>query len=304
MKRLATLTAVSVLLLTSSAAAQPRPVPPAAVDTASRDPMRWDPRWPKFRTEEYIATGLMAAVAFGSLAIPVATERWTTVNGFDAEVRDTLRLSNPARREEARDASDVLLTLLVNQLIVDNLMVTWWAHELPEEALQMALMDFEALALTSAVNGIVAGLASRERPYREACVGPEELQTRDCVDSKRYRSFFSGHTSTSFTVAGLVCVHHAHMPIYGGGAPDALACGTAFLAAAAVGLMRIASDQHFATDVLTGAAVGVASGLGLPWLLHYRGGATPPAGRRRSDTGGLSVRFAPAPLGGYLIGAF
>jgi membrane-associated phospholipid phosphatase len=189
-------------------------------------------------------------------------------------------------------------------MLMDNFLVTWWAHGRGEEAFQMTAMDIEALAFTGAVNGLVAGLASRQRPYRDTCVGPEELQTRDCVDSKRYRSYFSGHTSTSFTVAGLVCMHHAYFPIYGGGAPDAVACVTTFATAAVVGAMRVVSDQHFASDVLTGAAIGTLSGLGIPWLLHYRGGAAPAGDRRRAGEGGVTVRLVPSALGGSLMGTF
>ena len=313
----------AMVLAASPALAQPKPASPTsptspaeptspikpiksapAAHEATFSPVTWDPRWPRFRTEEFIATGAMAAVAFGSLAIPVTEDRWTTVNGFDAGVRDALRLSGYERREAAKDASDVGLTLLINQLLIDNAVVVWWGHGRSEEALQLTLMDIEALAFTSAVNGIIAGFASRQRPYRETCIGPEELQSQDCTSSKRYRSYFSGHTSTSFTIAGLVCMHHAHLPIYGGGAPDAIACGASFIAAAAVGTMRVISDQHFASDVLTGAAFGTLSGIGLPWLLHYRGGATPPTSRGRAGSGGVSVRLAPAPTGAYLMGAF
>jgi membrane-associated phospholipid phosphatase len=98
-----------------------------------------------------------------------------------------------------------------------------------------------------------------------------------------------------------VCSHHAHLPLYGGGAPDVLACAASFAAAATVGTLRVVSDQHFTTDVLTGAAVGTLTGLGLPWLLHYRGGATPDVSARPA---GATVGFVPAPLGGAIVGVF
>jgi hypothetical protein len=283
-----------------------KPASPALAADVIKPPLvRWDPSWPKFRTEEYVATGILAATAFASLAIPVAEDRWTTINGFDAELRGALRLSGFESREAAKDASDVMLTLLLNQLLLDNAVVVWWGHGRGDEALQLTLMDIEALAFTGAVNGLVAGFASRERPYRDRCYGiDQERAPRDCTSSKRYRSYFSGHTSTSFTAAALTCIHHAYLPIYGGGAPDAIICGASFAAAAAVGAMRVVSDQHFASDVLTGAAIGTLSGLGLPWLLHYRGGAAPAASSERGRPAGVTLRFAPAPMGGAMMGTF
>jgi len=39
-------------------------------------------------------------------------------------------------------------------------------------------------------------------------------------------------------------------------------------------LMRVATDVHYVSDVLVGATIGTATGLLLPWALHYRYGAT------------------------------
>jgi len=43
---------------------------------------------------------------------------------------------------------------------------------------------------------------------------------RDCADDvQRNQSFLSGHTAMSFTGAGLICVEHANLALYGGGSP-------------------------------------------------------------------------------------
>ncbi|MGK3989640.1 phosphatase PAP2 family protein [Sorangium sp. So ce136] len=288
--------------------APPGPARPAAAPERGAAPPKiaWDPRWPRFRTSEYVATGLLAATAFGTLAIPPSEGRWTAVNGFDGSAREALRIRSDRQRETARDASDLLLTVMTNHLAVDSLLVAWWGHGRGSVAWEIAMIDIEALTLNAALNGVVAGLTSRERPYRAVCTGPVEEQDRDCRGSKRYRSFFSGHSSTAFTAAALTCSHHAHLPLYGGGAPDALACVASLGTAAAVATLRVVSDQHFATDALTGAAVGTLTGLAVPWLLHYRGGAAAEADTaaraRRGDA--VSIRFVPAPLGGYLVGRF
>jgi hypothetical protein len=35
----------------------------------------------------------------------------------------------------------------------------------------------------------------------------------------KFQSFISGHTLMAFTGAGLICAHHSHLPLYGGGVP-------------------------------------------------------------------------------------
>ena len=67
----------------------------------------------------------------------------------------------------------------------------------------------------------------------------------------------------------MACVHHRQLDLYGDETSDAIACAVPLGLAAGVALLRIVADQHYATDVLVGAAVGALSGLGLGLLLHY-----------------------------------
>ncbi|MBK8257948.1 MAG: phosphatase PAP2 family protein [Polyangiaceae bacterium] len=243
----------------------------------------------------------MGVAVFAALAIPPEPDRWRDMGSFDAEARSVLRIKDDSLRNTARDASDLVLTLMVNQLVVDATLVAWWGHDRPSVARELILMDLEAMAVMGGIQAIVSGVASRWRPYRDTCVGPEEKQTRDCRDNKEFRSFFSGHTSGAFTVAGLMCIHHAYLPLYGGGTREGLTCAASMAAAATVGMLRVVSDQHFVTDALVGAAVGTLSGLGIPWLLHYRGGADVTAAGSKSNST-FSVRLVPMPLGIGLAG--
>jgi len=281
----------------------PRSDPPGT-DRGSRDrvDLRWDPDWPEFRDSEFIVTGLAIAASLGSLAIPDGDGRWTTRNGFDEEARDTFLLKAPSAQQQARDASDILLIALTNQLAIDSVVVAWWGYDRPSITWQMSLMDIEVLTINAAVNGVVAGLVGRQRPYGdEQCARrPVERQTAECLGRRRYRSFFSGHASTAFAAAGLTCMHHAHMPLYGGGSAEAVACGGALTAAAAVGSLRVMSDQHWVSDIMIGATIGSTLGFGLPWALHYRGGATPVA-KAEND---LSISLVPSPTGGTVVGTF
>lgn len=306
---------------TTSAAAEP-PGSPAAPATAKvesgpraapatetpivvipSDPVRWDERWPKFRVSEYVVTPILGVGVFAAKAIPPQPGNWRGVPEFDRSARNAVRMDSIAARNTADDASDLILGLMVNQLVVDATLVAWWGHDQPGLGYQMILMDMEALAVVGSFQAVVSGLVSRWRPFRGTCLGPVDKQTQDCQDNKQFTSFFSGHTSGAFTVAGLMCMHHAHIPLYGGGAREALTCAASFAAAASVGYLRMAADQHYLSDVLTGAAIGTITGLGLPWLLHYRGGAQPEKGGKKSASQ-VSFNIMPMPMGLAASGEF
>jgi hypothetical protein len=285
----------------STAIAGAASAPPPGPRTAPLPPT-WDPAWRRSSTADYVVTSISLAGALGSLAIPKSTTRWTSVDGLDQSVHDALEIKSLSWRENARDFSDALLTLSFNQLAVDSLVVAWWGYDDRDLAWQLASIDAEAMALDAFVQGLTSGLTSRERPYsKDECGDPRFSQTADCVGSNRYRSFFSGHTSTTFTAAGLTCEHHAHLPLYGGGAGDALACVGALAAAGATGYLRMAADMHYFTDVMTGAAVGSLIGFGAPWLFHYRRRGLPLAG---ALPGGGFYALVPAQGGVGVMGAF
>jgi len=276
--------------------------PQPAIPDLPKHPVKWREDWPKFRVAEYIATPLLGVGVFAARTIPPQPNNWRHVSDFDVASRNAIRIGSPGGRNTADDASDLILGLMVNQLLVDATLVAWWGHNQSSVGYQMLLIDLEALALTGALQAVVSAGVSRWRPFRDTCVGPVEDQTQDCQDNKQFTSFWSGHTSGAFTVAGLMCMHHAHVPLYGGGVREALTCAASFAAAASVGYLRMAADQHFMTDVLVGAAIGTMSGLGVPWLLHYRGGATPE--KKKKSGSQVSFRVLPTPVGLSASGEF
>ncbi len=96
-----------------------------------------------------------------------------------------------------------------------------------------------------------------------------------CADRQTTQSFFSNQATNAFTGAGLVCLHHTAMSLWGDEAADASACVGGITVATIAGLLRVMSDFEYLTDVITGALVGMVSGWLLPYLLHYQGGARP-----------------------------
>ena len=83
------------------------------------------------------------------------------------------------------------------------------------------------------------------------------------------------------SMAGLTCVHHQHLPLYGGGVADLAPCLAMIGVSLGTGVARIMGDRHWASDVLTGWTVGALSGYVLPSVLHYGFGGGRPMGEMR-----------------------
>lgn len=236
------------------------------------DALTWDPAWPKFRTGEWIATGLGIGALLGSRLAPPASGGWQGGTAFDESARDVLRVEGQNGRRWARDFSDIGLVINESLPYFDAIVIAGWYRRSAEVAWQQGLITAEVLAVTAGLQAIVSSVAGRERPYVRNCGDGLPAESRDCTVTDRYRSFYSGHSSQSFAGAAVACMHHAYVPLYGGGAADNWACVGALGVAAATALMRVRTDVHYVTDVATGALVGGATGVLLPWLLHYRFG--------------------------------
>lgn len=66
-------------------------------------------------------------------------------------------------------------------------------------------------------------------------------------------SFPSGHTSIAFTNAALLYYEYKDSNLW--------YASSGFLFATATGMLRIANNKHYVSDVLTGAGIGMASGI-------------------------------------------
>jgi membrane-associated phospholipid phosphatase len=290
--------AALVILLPARAAAQPTPAEPSA----QRDrPQAFEPAWqPEVGFADFLVTGAGVSVAVAGAVTPPRSAHFTARNSFDEGVRDALRLPRLDDRYEIRDASDVGLSLLVTwPFLVDALVTAYYLRGNAELAKNMAFVSAEVLAVNSGVQGLTNTIASRERPFGRDCGGAGlPGSSIECDNSVRYRSFFSGHASNAFAAAGAICVWHTKLGLLG--APgDALSCAGAYAFAAATATFRIMGDMHYASDVLTGAAVGSVLGVGLP-LMHGRTRNEP------EDDGkaGLRVRVQPVGAGVGVGGTF
>jgi membrane-associated phospholipid phosphatase len=203
-----------------------------------------------------------------------------SLNGFDASVRRTLRWSNTKMADTLSTVFSFGLAPLAGVGIGSAIA----AHdsrlaELPADLLVVA----ESAVLAINLDEFAKLGFARERPYVHFRSPSERVALRSSADDQ---SFFSGHATLAFalaTSAGTVAsLRHYRL------APVMWAVGMVF--AATGGYLRVAADQHYASDVLTGAAVGAAAGFAVPYFAHREHGA--------------QLGVAPCPGGVALVGTW
>jgi membrane-associated phospholipid phosphatase len=237
---------------------------------ADESRVEWNSEWPKFRWSEAAVTlGFGLAAGAAAFLYPFPPARWDGPLPFDTAARNLLRLHDVEARRSAAHVSDkIYYGLVAYPIVVDAGIVALAVHQKPEVALQLFLIDLESQTVAGAI-ALTAEKLGRVRPMGKECEKDPNYDYKCGNDDRLNLSFLSGHTLTSFASAGLICVHHQHLPLYGGGLAEPIACATGLVAASAVGAMRIMSDNHYFSDAVGGAAIGFAAGYVLPSLLHY-----------------------------------
>jgi membrane-associated phospholipid phosphatase len=254
------------------AGAQTKPNPEEKSPLKAGPRLVWNPKWPRFRAIGYALTAASVAGALAAtFLIPYPDEpRWVGGIIADSAVRDVLRARTRSVRDGVRTASDyTLVASLVQTAVIDGLLIpaidgSW------EVAWQLSLMNAQAFALNTLVATLLFKTAARARPAFADC--SKDRNFDPLCSSGSFASFPSSHTSTTFTAAGLTCIHHAHIPLYGGQSWDSAACAGSIVLATATGLFRIVGDRHYLSDVVLGAAFGFSLGYFYPYLFHYQYG--------------------------------
>jgi len=254
--------AVSVILTASPARAQ-----------SGEHRLEWSSDWARVHPASYAITGAMGgfSLMFDGLYEGGAEAQLRGPTVIDQPVRDALMASTDEGREIAGLVSDILLGVMIAWPLVDALVVAGLGDLNSDVAWQLTWISAESFALEMLINTLFKQLVARERPHGSRCTLEDRLENPGrCGPTGRLRSFYSGHSSFSFSAAGQVCVNHAHLPLYGSDAADAFACGAALLIASTVATLRMIADRHYVTDVLVGAVLGLGTGFLLPYLLHYQ----------------------------------
>jgi membrane-associated phospholipid phosphatase len=246
---------------------------PCANDGQAQSRLRWRDEWPRVTLWEHAATALFGVGALALLQIePRKSGRWQ--NGFDEGVRDALRIESADVRGAVTVSSDIIFYgLMLYPILVDTLLVA--GARSADTSWQMTVMNLQSLSIAASASIGLARLSGRERPFVRECAANPEYDV-DCDNpDQQNASFTSGHTLMAFTGAGLVCAHHLHLPLYGGGWPDTLACAVGLTFAHLEALSRVSVDVHYATDAMVGGAIGFGIGYLIPRLLHYQSASIP-----------------------------
>lgn len=224
-------------------------------------------RWRQLHPADYAGIGVATVIAVGDRFVaPPSDVRWGEGWAVDGGVREAVAFGGVDERFLARRMSDVTMGALIAWSVSDAAVATW-GHGSGEAGFQMLGVMAAAFSFNSAATAFVKRAAGRERPIQEECNADPSFDPT-CAERRPPRSFLSGHTSTAFTAAALICTHHHQLRLYGG-AWDPIACVAASTAAGAVGWERMLADEHYLTDVIAGAALGTVSGAVLPHLFVY-----------------------------------
>jgi len=257
--------------------------------TAEAQPqLRWSEDHARVHPASYVAqtSGVAAALVFDQLYHPPPDATFRGSWFFDGDLRDALLTGDPDEREAAAAVSDALLLAMIAWPLVDSLLVAGAIRGSSDVAWQVLSISTEVIAADFIASTLIKLLIDRERPHGEECTVEDRVRRPGrCGRRGRTRSFYSGHASAAWSYAGTICMNHVHVPLYGELAADTLACGAAVMTASIIGVLRVLADRHWATDVLIGSVVGLATGLALPYLLHY--------GWDRSESDGVAFTTAP-----------
>lgn len=120
-------------------------------------------------------------------------------------------------------------------------------------ATETAAIAFESFLFSSIVNRTVKTLAGRARPnYYNDTNAHQWYGPLIENPIKNHVSFFSGHTTVTFSIASVYAYRYNDIKWI-----PYLAYGLATIG----GLQRIYDNRHWASDVLTGAVFGTATGI-------------------------------------------
>jgi membrane-associated phospholipid phosphatase len=274
-----------------------------AHDARAADPDRveWSETWHRVRLAETLDA---VALGLGSLTIEEtwsAPKRpyWTGGILFDDWARRTFVSESPGVQNAAAVYSDnMMLASMIAPFVIDDYIVTLGIRENADVAGQMFMINLQSLAFTGFLSLLAEHAVARQRPYVASCGADGHVRNQEgqlllnsCSGPADNQSFYSGHSAITATMAGLTCVHHEHLPLYGGGARDLAPCLLMITASVTTGIARLMADKHWASDVLTGWTIGTFSGYVLPSVLHYGFGSGRPMGELR--VGDLTLMPAP-----------
>lgn len=115
-----------------------------------------------------------------------------------------------------------------------------------------------SVLLSGAISTAIKVIVHRPRPFVDPASLGDGITLNEAVFHNYLQSFPSGHTATAFALAmALSLLYRNGKPLF-------------FLFAGLVGLQRVLSQNHFPSDVIAGALIGVTSANVVLYLMRRR----------------------------------
>jgi len=152
----------------------------------------------------------------------------------------------------------------------------------------LGLHSLESILIADVVGGTIKFVAGRARPYADI-ENPADFQLFRGFSDNKYRSFPSGHTINAFAFASTVTRETQFWWPH-----SAWYVGTVFYGGATLmGLSRIYNNQHWASDVMGGAAIGTLIGVKVVKYTHSHPGSRIDThlikGKKQSQSGAIPL---------------
>lgn len=220
-----------------------------------------------------LGLGFVATESFLKPAVAPDSCRWCDPTAVDVRVRGALLWEDVDRARLLSNLTGYVAAPLfgigMSALAGLSKDDSGWARLIDD-----TIPILETVAISQAVSQIVKWSFGRERPFVHFNNSPP--------DQDDNLSFWSGHSALAFgitTSAGMLAR-------WRGSRTEPWIWGVGLTLSVATGYFRIAGDKHYFTDVVTGATVGVISGLTIPRLMRRHGGiAIIPVGRGLAVSG-------------------
>lgn len=126
-----------------------------------------------------------------------------------------------------------------------------------ERVADLGLHGTEAIVVSAGITYVIKGLAGRQRPSHAGVNDPDDFSFGGGFTSGGASSFPSGHATAAFAVATVVTLEtHRWWP-----RSTWYIAPVMFGGASLVGVARLYSNAHWASDVIMGAGIGTLTGL-------------------------------------------
>jgi membrane-associated phospholipid phosphatase len=234
--------------------------------------IQWRSHWRHVGPVEYVLAPatILTGSFFYLLAPDDKDSDWNRPILFDKFARDNLVSSSSFGRKQAATISDFMAYgSYIQPLLLDPWLVAAIGYQQPEVGWNMFVISAQSYGISMSLNSFAKRIFSRSRPYTGPCASNANYDA-NCQSPDRFKSFYSGHSAMTATSAGLICAHHLNLPLYGGSWLDPTVCGLAIGLTATTGILRITSDNHWATDVIAGHLLGYLSGYLIPQIFYYK----------------------------------